>query len=59
MIGSTVVRVHPCAAGAALKKGAAISGARQKQRRLQHEDSRERGRVGQPIEIHAYSGTET
>ena len=58
IIDSTIVRAHPCAAGASGKKGAAISGARQKQGWLQHEDSRKCGWTGQPTEIHPYSRTE-
>ena len=40
IIGSTIVRAHPCAAGASSKKGATLPGSSQKQRRIQHEDSR-------------------
>ena len=42
LIDSTIVRAHPCAAGASAEKGAGRAGVRQKQRQVQHEGSRER-----------------
>ena len=59
IIDSTVVRAHQCAAGAPEKRGAIVAGARQKPWRIQHQDSRERGRTWQSTEIHADPGTKT
>ena len=53
IIDSTVVRAHQCAAGAPEKRGATITGPRQKPWRIQHQGSRERGRTWQSTEIQA------
>ena len=53
IIDSTVVRAHPCAAGAPPQKGwPGGPGPGPEPRRVQHQDSRERGRLGQPLAIH-------
>ena len=52
IIDSTVVRAHPCAAGVPPKGWPGCPGPGPEPRRVQHQDSRERGRLGQPLAIH-------
>ena len=47
IIDSTVVRAHPCAAGAPQKGWPGGPGPGPEPRWVQHQDSRERGRLGQ------------
>ena len=49
IIDSTVVRAHPCAAGAPPKGWPGGPGPGPEPRRVQHQDSRERGRLGNPL----------
>ena len=53
IIDSTVVRAHQCAAGAPAKRGAVSPGLGPKPRWVQHQGSRQRGRTGQPLAVHA------
>ena len=52
IIDSTVVRAHPCAAGAPPKRVARLPKPWAGAGRVQHQDSPERGRLGQPLAVH-------
>ena len=56
IIDSTVVRAHPCAAGVPQKGWPGGPGPGPEPRRVQHQDSRERRRLGQPLAIHPDRG---
>ena len=56
VIDSTVVRAHQCAGGPPQKGGQSARLGPQP-RRVQHQGSRERGRTGQPLAVHADPGT--
>jgi len=52
LIDSTVVRAHPCSAGALKKRWTVCPGARAFSGRLHHQGSYRCGRIGQPATLH-------
>ncbi|MCL4299023.1 MAG: hypothetical protein KJ077_25020 [Anaerolineae bacterium] len=59
ILDSTVIRAHPCAAGASKKRWSGRSSPGTQSGWFQHQNSRQRRWTGQPVAVHPHDGTTT